>query len=350
MANYTAPNLMGNVQGAGQAGSGVSNGLAQGVQYGAGKDQDPNDWAIQPGSGFDPGGVKFVGGHGADGYGINGRPTTPQWGGKVGGAEQTAGQLSGLAAAAGSRPGQNLAGLGLGHQGGIYADPNADAAQQAYNRTLAKGAIAGLANSASGQGPSAATMQMGAALGGSSLSDAYAAMRGGAGASAVRGLGATNAGVVGQGGAGRAGEVADAQGHLVQASNALRGSDLRQQGLAQTAGLDQAQADLATSRENEQTGLAYDTMAQQTLGDQLNAATSTYNTSLGNTAQLGAINLTNQAAQGRAYNGAALGAASGLMGSMGGAQTDEEYANAANQGNGGDPYGGAGEEGTSFGV
>lgn len=319
-------NLQGNVQGAGQAGSGVAaGGLAQGPNYGGYSSGNTMD-SLAPG--FQAG---------ADYHGAPGQANyMPQWGGTYGGATANANELGQMAAGARSRGPQDLAAIG----GNGYWDPSVAQAQ----RGMAKDALSGLAQQAQGNAPSAAQMQMGAQLGGADLSNAFAAMRGGAGASAINSLGATNAQTVAQGGAGRAGEVANAQGSYLQGAGNLRNQDIAQMGLMQGFGIDQANADLATQKENEQASLAYDTMAQQTLGDQLQSQTSEYNTMEGNAGQLGAIQIGNQAMENQQMMGALMGAGSGAVqygvGQANASQSQQEPGLAQ------DPY--AMEEGTSF--
>jgi hypothetical protein len=326
------PNLGGNVQGAGQAGSGVAGGLAQGPEYGQGTVYTGRYNKTEgqgTGNTTDPNSPGFV--IGGDTTGNTGQA---EWGGTFGGANATANSLGGMAATARGRQGQNLSAIG----GNGYWDPGAAQAQ----RGMAKDAMSGLAQQAQGNGPSAAQVQMGASLGGSSLSDAYAAMRGVAGSSAIQGLGATNAGAVAQGGAGRAAEVANAQGSYLQGAGNLRNQDIAQMGLMQNYGIDQANADLATQKENEQASLAYDTMAQQTLGDQLAANASEYNTGIGNQGQLGAIQIGNQAQQNQQTMSAIMGAGSGVAQAAANAyQSQQSTAPGLAQ----DPYA---EEGTSF--
>jgi len=324
-----ATNLQGNVQGAGQAGSGVAaGGLAQGPNYGgysSGNTMDPLAPGFQTGAAY----------HGAPGQ----ANYAPQWGGTYGGATANANQLGQMAAGARSRGNQDLAAIG----GNGYWDPSVAQLQ----RGMAKDALGGLAQQAEGNGPSASQMQMGAQLGGSDLSSAFASMRGGAGSSAISGLANQNAQTVAQGGAGRAGEVANAQGSYLQGAGNLRNQDIAQMGLMQNYGIDQASADLATQKENEQASLAYDTMAQQTLGDQLQSQTSEYNTMEGNAGQLGAIQIGNQAMQNQQMMGALMGAGSGAaqygIGQMNSTPQQESEPGLAQ-----DPY--AMEEGTSFGV
>ena len=225
----------------------------------------------------------------------------PQYGGINGGANNTAGQLSGIGAAYKANA-PNL------YTPGVNAAFNTNRMAQG----LVGDAIGGLSAAAQGQTPSAAALGQAAGISGS-LGNSYAASKLGPATTAMAGNAGAAGQAVGTGLAGRSNELGTAQQNLAGAVNAQTGQGNAAQGAANQFALTQAGATQQAGANAANMDLYYQQQAQNVEAQQLAANTSIYNTQYGNAAQLGTQQYSLGQQNLQNLTGAGLGGGTGLL-------------------------------------